>query len=98
MESHVEETLSIIEIAGYMNVSQRQLERWFQERLGKTPANAYLEIRLLRARQLLYRTEKPLEEVCARTGFSSMTHFSTRYKKQFMITPIADRRRYQAAL
>ncbi|WP_061170282.1 GlxA family transcriptional regulator [Caballeronia hypogeia] len=98
MESNIEETLSIEEIAGYMNVSQRQLERWFQERLGKTPANAYLEIRLLRARQLLYRTAKPLEEVCARTGFSSMTHFSTRYKKQFMITPIADRRRYQAAL
>ncbi|SAK63806.1 GlxA family transcriptional regulator [Caballeronia ptereochthonis] len=97
MESNVEETLSIAEIADTMNVSQRQLERWFQERLGKTPANAYLEIRLLRARQLLYRTAKPLEEVCARTGFSSMTHFSTRYKKQFMITPIADRRRYQVA-
>ncbi|BAN26921.1 GlxA family transcriptional regulator [Caballeronia insecticola] len=98
MEGNVEETLSIAEIAGYMNVSQRQLERWFQERLGKTPANAYLEIRLLRARQLLYRTEKPLEEVCARTGFSSMTHFCTRYKKQFMITPIADRKRYQVGL
>jgi transcriptional regulator GlxA family with amidase domain len=98
MESHVEETLSIAEIAGNLNVSQRQLERWFQERLGKTPANAYLELRLLRARQLLYRTAKPLEEVCARTGFSSLTHFSTRYKKQFMITPMADRRRYQAAL
>ena len=46
----------VAEIAAYLEVSQRQLERWFQERFGKTPAQAYIEIRLLRARQLLYRT------------------------------------------
>jgi len=98
MESNVEETLSVAEIASYLRVSQRQLERWFHERLGKTPAQAYLEIRLLRARQLLYRTAKPLEEVCARTGFASMTHFATRYKALFHISPSVDRRRYQNAL
>ncbi|MFL9890611.1 GlxA family transcriptional regulator [Paraburkholderia sp. RL17-381-BIF-C] len=98
MESNVEEPLSVAEVASYLGVSQRQLERWFSERLGKTPAQAYLEIRLLRARQLLYRTGKPLEEVCARTGFASMTHFATRYKAQFQISPMADRRRYQSAL
>ncbi|SAL14896.1 transcriptional regulator [Caballeronia terrestris] len=98
MESNVEEALSVAEIAAYLEVSQRQLERWFQERLGKTPAQAYIEIRLLRARQLLYRTSKPLEEVCARTGFASTTHFATRYKAQFQISPSADRRRYQNAL
>lgn len=98
MESNVEETLSVAEIAAFIKVSQRQLERWFRERLDKTPAQAYLEIRLLRARQILYRTARPLEEVCARTGFTSLTHFSARYKAQFNISPIADRRRYQKAL
>ncbi|SAL55353.1 transcriptional regulator [Caballeronia arvi] len=98
MESNIEETLSIAEIAAFVKVSQRQLERWFHERLGKTPAQAYLEIRLLRARQLLYRTARSLEDVCTRTGFTSLTHFSTRYKAQFHISPIADRRRYQKAL
>jgi len=98
MESNVEETLTVAEIASYLRVSQRQLERWFHERLGKTPAQAYLEIRLLRARQLLYRTSQPLEEICARTGFTSMTHFATRYKAQFQIPPSVDRRRYQNAL
>jgi transcriptional regulator GlxA family with amidase domain len=98
MESNVEEALTIAEIASYLRVSQRQLERWFHERLGKTPAQAYLEIRFLRARQLLYRTARPLEEVCARTGFTSTTHFATRYKAQFQISPIADRSRYQNAL
>ncbi|HDR8949468.1 TPA: GlxA family transcriptional regulator [Burkholderia vietnamiensis] len=98
MESNVEETLSVAEIASHLRVSQRQLQRWFHERLGKTPAQAYLEIRLLRARQLLYRTAAPLEEVCSRTGFTSTTHFATRYKAQFQISPMADRRRYQNAL
>ena len=98
MESNIEETLSIAEIAAFVKVSQRQLERWFQERLDRTPAQAYLEIRLLRARQLLYRTARTLEDVCERTGFTSLSHFSTRYKAQFNISPIADRRRYQKAL
>jgi transcriptional regulator GlxA family with amidase domain len=98
MESNVEETLAIAEIASYLRVSQRQLERWFHERTGKTPAQVYLQIRLLRARQLLFRTARPLEEICARTGFTSITHFSTRYKAQFRISPIADRKRYQSAL
>ena len=90
--------MSVAEIAAFIKVSQRQLERWFRERLDKTPAQAYLEIRLLRARQILYRTARPLEEVCARTGFTSLTHFAARYKAQFNISPIADRRRYQKAL
>ncbi|WP_250475412.1 GlxA family transcriptional regulator [Caballeronia sp. GAFFF1] len=98
MESNVEEPLSVEEIAEFVGVSQRQVERWFRERLNKTPAQAYLEIRLLRARQLLYRTALPLEEVCARTGFTSLTHSSTRYKAKFKMPPIADRRRYQKAL
>lgn len=98
MESNVDEPLAVPEIASHLGVSQRQLQRWFQERLGKSPAEAYLEIRLLRARQLLYRTATSLEEVCVRTGFTSTTHFSTRYKAQFQISPIADRRRYQDAL
>jgi transcriptional regulator GlxA family with amidase domain len=98
MENNVEEAIPVAEIAAYLQVSQRQLERWFSDRLGKTPAQAYIEIRLLRARQLLYRTSKPLEEVCARTGFASTTHFATRYKAQFQISPSADRRRYQNAL
>jgi len=98
MESNVEEPLAVPEIASHLRVSQRRLQRWFLERLGKSPAEAYLEIRLLRARQLLYRTATSLEEVCARTGFTSTTHFATRYKAQFQISPIADRRRYQNAL
>ncbi|QIE27388.1 HTH-type transcriptional regulator CdhR (plasmid) [Caballeronia sp. SBC1] len=98
MESNVEEPLSVAEVAAFISVSQRQLERWFHERIRKTPAQTYLEIRLLRARQLLFRTSRPLEEICTRTGFTSITHFSTRYKEQFQISPIADRKRYQSAL
>ncbi|MFC3625355.1 GlxA family transcriptional regulator [Vogesella amnigena] len=98
MESNMEEPLSIAELATYLAVSVRQLERWFHERLNKTPAQAYMEIRLLRARQLLYRTAKPLEEVCASTGFVSTTHFATKYKAQFQVSPIADRKLYGTRL
>ncbi|TAL55064.1 GlxA family transcriptional regulator [Pandoraea sp.] len=97
MESNVEETLAVEEIANYLRVSSRQLERWFKARMGKTPVQAYQEIRLLRARQLLYRTGQSLSEICNNTGFASTTSFSNAYKRQFGISPIADRRRYHNA-
>ncbi|MDN5842497.1 MAG: GlxA family transcriptional regulator, partial [Alcaligenaceae bacterium] len=57
MESNLEEPLRADEIAHYVDVSPRQLERLFQEHLKCTPGAYYLELRLLRARQMLLGTE-----------------------------------------
>ena len=98
MESNLEEPLDVPEIAVLTGLSQRQLERLFRDRLSRSPAQAYLEIRLLRARQMLYRTTNSIEEVSVRTGFVSATHFATRYKALFLLSPSADRKRYLGSL
>ena len=98
MESNLDEPLDVPEIAGLTRLSQRQLERLFRDRLHKSPAQAYLEIRLLRARQMLYRTSNSIEEISVRTGFVSATHFATRYKALFLLSPSADRKRYLGSL
>lgn len=92
MENNLEEPLSKEELAQFIQVSVRQLERLFQEHLKSTPSAYYLELRLRRARQLLLGSEQSIIDVAAACGFVSVTHFTHRYRDYFGITPGRERR------
>jgi transcriptional regulator GlxA family with amidase domain len=91
MESNIEEPLSQDMLACYICLSRRQLERLFKKHLGHTPAQHYLELRLERARHLLYQTSMPIMNVAFACGFVSASHFSTCYRQQYGRTPRAER-------
>ncbi len=91
MEANVEEPLGQEMLARYVGLSRRQLERLFRKHLGRTPAQYYLELRLERARHLLYQTTMPIMNVAFATGFVSASHFSTCYRQLYGRTPRAER-------
>jgi transcriptional regulator GlxA family with amidase domain len=91
MEANVEEPLDQAMLARYIGLSRRQLERLFRKHLGRTPAQYYLELRLERARHLLYQTTMPIMNVAFATGFVSASHFSTSYRQLYGRTPRAER-------
>ncbi|WP_198150019.1 GlxA family transcriptional regulator [Castellaniella caeni] len=92
MENNLEEPLTKEELAQFIQVSVRQLERLFQEHLKCTPNAYYLELRLRRARQLLLSSEQSIIDVAAACGFVSVTHFTHRYRDYFGTTPGRERR------
>ena len=91
MESTVEEPLSLLEIADYLKISRRQLERLFQEFVNTTPARKYLEIRLARARLFILRSNRLIEDIATSCGFTATSHFITRYREIYSNTPQAER-------
>jgi len=91
MESNIEEPLNQELLARYIGLSRRQLERLFRKHLGRTPAQYYLELRLERARHLLYQTSMPIMNVAFACGFVSASHFSTCYRQKYGRTPRAER-------
>jgi transcriptional regulator GlxA family with amidase domain len=91
MEANVEEPLDQAMLARYVGLSRRQLERLFRRHLGRSPAQYYLELRLERARHLLYQTTMPVMNVAFATGFVSASHFSTCYRQLYGRTPRAER-------
>jgi AraC family transcriptional regulator, glycine betaine-responsive activator len=97
MENNLEEPLKPDEIAGYLGVSRRTLERLFQRQLGMSPAHKYLEIRLKRARLAMLRGSRGLDEVAQSVGFASLSHFIARYRQAFGKTPAAERAARQSA-
>lgn len=92
MEANVRETISQTEIAKYVDLSGRQLQRLFQRYLLCTPSRYYMQIRLARARELLQQTSMSLFEISNMTGFISSSHFSKTYKERFGYSPSAERR------
>ncbi len=73
MLDHLEDTLTVGQIADILDVSPRKLERGFSDRLGQTPLKVYRELRLERAHRLLAQTSMPVGEVSVACGFSNVT-------------------------
>jgi transcriptional regulator GlxA family with amidase domain len=92
MENNLEEPLTMEELAGCVGLSKRQVERYFQQDIGSTPAKFYLELRLSRARQLVLQTQMPISEIVLACGFVSGAHFSNCYRNYFEISPLKARR------
>ena len=93
MAANLEEPLSIGELASYVGVSRRQLERLFRCYLNRTPTQYYIGLRLNDARRLLMQTEKSITEISIYCGFASAGHFSKCYRDEFGLPPRADRKR-----
>ena len=92
MEANVKEPISQEDLASYVGVSRRQLQRLFQRYLMCAPSRYYIQLRLQRARELLRQTGMSLVEISASTGFVSTSHFSKSYKAIYGHSPSAERR------
>ncbi len=87
MEANIEEPLSLDDVAAYVGISRRQLERLFDKYLHCAPSRYYLELRLYRARLLLLQTDMPIIEVAVSCGFSTAPHFSKCYSDHYGMPP-----------
>jgi len=92
MEANVEEPLTLEDLARYVHVSRRQLERLFRQYLNCAPTRYYLKLRLTRARQFLLQTTMPIADVTLACGFVSAPHFSKCYRDLFGVPPSHERR------
>ena len=91
MEASLSEPLSQDELAQLVGLSRRQLERLFRKHLGRAPAQYYLELRLERARHLLYQSDLPIVDLSLACGFVSASHFSKCYREMYGKSPREER-------
>lgn len=91
MEANLGEPINLDELASFVALSRRQLERMFQKHLHCSPSRYYMILRLVRARQLLKQTPLTIVEVAALCGFVSTPHFSKCYREYFAIPPKDER-------
>ena len=91
MGDSLENPISTPQLAEKVGISTRQLERLFSKYLNFSPKKYYLELRLSRSKKLLLKTNMSIINIALSCGFTSPSHFSKCYKKQFNISPYKER-------
>ncbi|MGB1361202.1 MAG: GlxA family transcriptional regulator [Alphaproteobacteria bacterium] len=91
MENHIEDPISINDIANLINISSRQINRLFTKYLNEKPYTYYLNMRLKKAQSYLQSTSMPISQISIACGFSSFSHFSKAYKNLFTHSPKMER-------
>jgi AraC family carnitine catabolism transcriptional activator len=92
MEEHVEDKLTLKDVARMAEISDRQLERLFHQQLQMTPVGFYRQLRLERAHRLLAYSRLTVRDVALATGFSTLAEFSRAFKSRYGRPPSHARR------
>ena len=83
IENNIDEPLTVPEIAVFLGVSQRQLERQFKKHVGCTVVQFGILRRLQNARLLLISTELSIRQIATASGFNTLSHFAYSFGKFF---------------
>ncbi len=97
MERHIEEPLSVAQVAAAAGISRRRLQSLFLETLKVSPHAYYQALRLNVARRMLIESRRSVAEIAAAGGFNSAAVFSRAYRAQYGEAPSDTRRRARAA-
>ncbi|KIC83275.1 helix-turn-helix domain-containing protein [Pseudomonas sp. C5pp] len=87
IEAHLEQPITLGELALRCNLSEYHFARMFRASFGLPPHQYLLARRLHRACQLLRLGVMPLGEIALLCGFSSASHFSNRFRQAVGATP-----------
>lgn len=78
---HLEDDLSLTEVANALEVSKNHLSSLFIKEEGKGYAQIVMELRIEKAKQLLFQTRLNITEIAFQCGFNSVSYFSSSFKK-----------------
>jgi transcriptional regulator GlxA family with amidase domain len=85
--SHLDQPLTVAELARHAGISPRHFARRFAETTGTTPLRWLHHQRILAAQELLERSGLAVEQVARRCGFGSSAALRTQFSRVVGTTP-----------
>ena len=95
MSAHLEEDISVDELARRAAMSPRSFARRFAALTGSTPYQWLLRLRIERAQLLLESTGLPVEAVAQRAGLGDATNLRKHFRRVLSTTPAAYRQAFR---
>lgn len=89
MRSHLDEDLSLAQLAAVSGLGPMQFSRAFRDATGEPPYRYLVRLRVERARELLEHTALPVIDIALQCGFEQPTHFATTFRKATGLSPRA---------
>ena len=87
VESRLAEDLTVADLAAVAGLSVAHFARAFEATVGVTPFRYLMTRRLVHARHLLKHTSRTALDICLDVGFKSQSHFTSRFRDHFGVTP-----------
>ncbi len=87
MKAHIDQSVSIEELADTVRCSRAKLFAAFKDSTGMTPVDYWTRLRVDHAQELLVTTRQSVTEIALRCGFCSSQYFSTVFRKYAGVTP-----------
>ena len=94
--THLDERLSVEQLADVANISARQFARQFVAETGETPAHAIERLRCEAALPRIESTREPLDQIAIKVGFGAMERMRRVCLRIYGQSPQALRRRGRA--
>ncbi len=91
IHAHLDQKLSLDQIAAHLNLSVYYFCTLFAQSVGTSPYQYVLQQRVERVKQLLKTTQLPLSEIAVMAGFNDQTQMSKHFRKLTATTPKAYR-------
>ncbi|MFI8191138.1 GlxA family transcriptional regulator [Streptomyces sp. NPDC085946] len=95
MERHLDEEVTVEQLAARAHMSPRTFARRFQQETGTTPYRWILRQRVLLAQRLLEATDETVDAVAGRTGFGNAAALRHHFVRALGTTPQAYRRTFR---
>ena len=96
IRNHAGDQIQVEDVLRNVAVSRSQLERRFQEILGRTPAAEIRRVHLERAKRLLEETDMTIPKIAFASGFGSREYLAYVFKFETGLTPREYRSRIRA--
>ena len=87
IEEYYNSPIDIDDLARVANISKYHFMRQFKQATGRSPHSYLKQIRLQKSCELLMDTDFTVSEVARMCGFLSASHFTSEFKKLYLVTP-----------
>ncbi|MBW4689018.1 MAG: AraC family transcriptional regulator [Komarekiella atlantica HA4396-MV6] len=87
IQDHLEQDLSLNEIAAEVNLSVYHFTRLFKQSMGLAPHQYQIRCRVERAKELLEQGEMPIADIATQVGFYDQSHLNRHFKRIVGVSP-----------
>jgi AraC family transcriptional regulator len=87
IEAHLNDRLTLTDLAGVACLSPYHFSRSFKQAVGVGPQRYVMRRRVERAKRLMHRSNQPLALIAQEAGFTDQSHLTAIFRREIGVTP-----------
>ncbi len=88
--------ISMTDVANQLHISYYHLSHLFKEKMGISPHNYMIDLRISEATRLLINTQYPICDIANMVGYTNQSRFFAQFRKLKNTSPMQFRKEFQA--